>query len=296
VLQARSQLSDPELAALADLERRVVAHDGGRLKIEWADVRDRPPGGTNDLLWVQDDRLVGFVGFDHHGGPAVELVGAVDPAVRGRGIGTALLSAALDVCRSGEFDEALLIVPRPSAAGRYLATTLTAPLHHSEHALRLTATPAPAPQDPRTTLRDATTDDLGDLAALLRSAFGVAPTHLEQSLTSGRTLVVERDGRPVGTVRLHRDGTSGGVYGFVVHPDQQGRGIGRDVLRRVCREFFADGATSVGLEVAVDNDRALGLYTSVGFEPVTTEDYYALPLDRNGSARVVTRDGSSNGP
>jgi ribosomal protein S18 acetylase RimI-like enzyme len=32
----------------------------------------------------------------------------------------------------------------------------------------------------------------------------------------------------------------------------------------------------VGLEVAVENERALGLYTSIGFRPVTTEDYYAL--------------------
>jgi ribosomal protein S18 acetylase RimI-like enzyme len=34
----------------------------------------------------------------------------------------------------------------------------------------------------------------------------------------------------------------------------------------------------LGLEVDVDNDRALGQYTSVGFTPVITEDYFALPL------------------
>jgi len=56
-----------------------------------------------------------------------------------------------------------------------------------------------------------------------------------------------------------------------------GRGIGRDVLRRVCQLLRGEGARHVGLEVAVDNERALGLYTSVGFTPVTTEDYYALP-------------------
>ena len=33
----------------------------------------------------------------------------------------------------------------------------------------------------------------------------------------------------------------------------------------------------VHLEVATDNDRALSLYTSLGFRPVITEDYYALP-------------------
>jgi len=88
---------------------------------------------------------------------------------------------------------------------------------------------------------------------------------------------VERDGRPIGTVRLIREGDWAGVYGFVIHPDHQGRGIGRDVLHRVCRTARADGATSVDLEVATDNDRALHLYTSVGFRPVITEDYYALP-------------------
>jgi ribosomal protein S18 acetylase RimI-like enzyme len=45
----------------------------------------------------------------------------------------------------------------------------------------------------------------------------------------------------------------------------------------VCEQLRADGARRIGLEVAVENDRALGLYTSVGFEAVTTEDYFTLP-------------------
>jgi ribosomal protein S18 acetylase RimI-like enzyme len=39
-----------------------------------------------------------------------------------------------------------------------------------------------------------------------------------------------------------------------------------------------EGAARVHLEVSVDNDRALGLYTSIGFTQMITEDYYALPL------------------
>ena len=91
------------------------------------------------------------------------------------------------------------------------------------------------------------------------------------------TLLVERNGDPVGTLRVTLEGEEGGVYGFVVDPALQGQGIGRDVLRRVCTGLLADGATRVGLEVAVQNERALGLYTSIGFRPRTTEDYYALP-------------------
>jgi ribosomal protein S18 acetylase RimI-like enzyme len=84
------------------------------------------------------------------------------------------------------------------------------------------------------------------------------------------------DGRVIGTARVHREDHRAGVYGFVIHPDLQGRGIGRDVLHRMCRTARDAGATVVHLEVATDNDRALNLYTSLGFQPVITEDYYAL--------------------
>jgi ribosomal protein S18 acetylase RimI-like enzyme len=63
-----------------------------------------------------------------------------------------------------------------------------------------------------------------------------------------------------------------------VDPAWQGRGIGRDVLRRVCRELRDEGIQRIGLEVAVENDHALRLYTSLGFTQITTEDYYGLPL------------------
>jgi ribosomal protein S18 acetylase RimI-like enzyme len=77
-------------------------------------------------------------------------------------------------------------------------------------------------------------------------------------------------------LRLTRDGDAAGIYGFVIEPGRQGRGIGRAALRRACEQLRADGARRIGLEVDVQNDRALGLYTSVGFRSVATEDYYAL--------------------
>ena len=57
-------------------------------------------------------------------------------------------------------------------------------------------------------------------------------------------------------------------------------------LRRACEQVRADGAARIGLDVDVDNDHALGLYTSVGFMPHTTEDYYALPLSRAVSVQL----------
>jgi ribosomal protein S18 acetylase RimI-like enzyme len=231
-------------------------------------------------LWWDAERLVGFIGLYAFGSSTVELAGMVDPARRRRGVATALLDAAFPVCHDRGCAQVLLVVPRPSTAGRSLALRRGAVLAHSEHALDLLGPPVPGTTDPRVGLRTATPADAPAISGLLATAFGSPPPDVIEWLASGpdRTLVVELEGHVVGTVRLTLDEETGGVYGFAVDPAWQGRGIGGDVLRRVCRQLRHEGAQRVHLEVAVDNDRALGLYTSIGFTQVSTEDYYALSL------------------
>jgi len=279
VLQRAAGLDAAELAALADLERRVVAVDGGRLKLEWATLRSRTGDGVEDLLWWDGDQLVGFLGLYSFGAPAVELAGAVDPSRRRRGIATALVDAALSVCRERGYGPVLLVTARTGAGGREFALRRGGELDHSEHAMELTREPADGPTDVRTTIRPFDpARDAEAVGALLLAGFGWRPPAGELSQHRDGTLVVERDGDVVATVAVTRDDPGDvGVFGLVVREHLQGRGIGRDVLRRVCRQAGAGGAGRVHLDVAVGNDRALGLYTSLGFVPVATEDYFALP-------------------
>jgi ribosomal protein S18 acetylase RimI-like enzyme len=275
VISLSAGLSPAALSAIGDLERRVVAADGGRLKLEWNALRHRSGQDVNDVLWWDGERLLGFLGIYSHGTPTIELAGMVDPAARRRGIGAALLDAGLRLCHQREHASVLLVVPRHSVAGRTLAQQRHGSLDHSEHALRLRGEPVEVPADPRVTVRTALQVDQQAVRELLRLGFGWEPP--ETAGDDPNTLVVERDGQLIGTARLIREGDRAGIYGFVIHPDHQGRGIGRDVLHRMCRTALADGAAAVDLEVATDNDRALNLYTALGFRPVITEDYYALP-------------------
>ena len=144
----------------------------------------------------------------------------------------------------------------------------------------LLGNPAAGRNDPRVSVRAAVPADDPAISRLLEVGFGHGLTALDGELHSEqeRSLLVELDDSPIGTLRVTRHGGDAGVYGFVIDPKWQGRGIGRDVLRRVCQQCRAEGALRVGLEVAVDNDRAFGLYTSIGFTEVTTEDYYDLPM------------------
>jgi ribosomal protein S18 acetylase RimI-like enzyme len=123
--------------------------------------------------------------------------------------------------------------------------------------------------------------DLPLISRLLELGFGgPAPDGLAERLDSprDRTTIVELSGSAVGTLRLRRDGRDARIYEFVIDPSRQGRGLGRAALRRACEQLRAEGAHRIGLEVDVENDRALTLYTSVGFTPILTEDYFALPL------------------
>jgi ribosomal protein S18 acetylase RimI-like enzyme len=279
VLSASCGLSAADLAAIADLEQRVIAHDGGRLKLEWGALRSRPGDKVEDLLWRDGDRVTGFVGFYSWGSAELELAGMVDPAVRRTGIGTALLDAATPIAVGRGFSQALLITPRDSAAGRAFAVAQGGVLEHSEHFLSLGATPTTEPLDSTVTLRQATDSDRDNVIRVLAAGFGSAPSDLAIANTEDeRTLVAERGGLTVATMRIARDGSTGSVYGLAVDPAYQGQGIGRDILTRICRRLRSEGSEQVTLEVAVDNERALDLYLSIGFEPQTTEDYYAISL------------------
>ncbi|GAB2918541.1 hypothetical protein GCM10027047_15120 [Rhodococcus aerolatus] len=284
MLERSRGLTDDAHAAITDLERAVVAHDGGRLKLEHGVLRSRPADRVQDLLWWDDGRLLGFLGLYRFGDHPLELAGMVAPDARRRGIGSALLDAAVGLAAEQGLDRALVVVPSVSDGGRALVRRRGATPAHAEHALALHGDPTPGPADPRTTLAPAGVVDAADVARVLAAGFGEPARDLTDQLAAEqdgeRTWAVRRDGVVVGSLRLTRDGALGAVHGFAVDPAWQGRGIGRDVLRRACAHLRAGGVRRVTLEVETTNDRALGLYLSVGFERAATDEYWSLPVDR----------------
>lgn len=278
MLTASPGLDATALAAIRDLERRVVTADGGRLKLEYGTLEARDPDVVNDLLWWNGEQLLGFLGLYAFGGPVAEVGGMVCPEARRQGIGTALLSAAEPLLRERGYARALLVTPNHSVAGRAFAEAQAAVLDHSEHFLVLGDTPDGTPRDRSVTVRRAVVGDAPAVRELLAEAFGWDPPGDVLDRDGDATQVIERGGEPVGTVRMSVHGQVGGIYGFAVHPSVQGQGIGRDVLGRVCRQLRDQGCSRVTLEVETQNASALGLYTSTGFVREAGEDYWAVEL------------------
>jgi RimJ/RimL family protein N-acetyltransferase len=59
-----------------------------------------------------------------------------------------------------------------------------------------------------------------------------------------------------------------GNFGFRIHPEWMDQGIGTSVLRMVFLWCFDCGMSSVGVDVAASNARAVRCYEKVGFYPV----------------------------
>ena len=278
MLELTRGLPPETLTQIAALEVDSVSADGGRLKLEWSALKSRSGNAVEDVLWWEDGRLVGFLGLYAFGGPNVELAGMVHPAYRRRGIGARLLDEAIELCREQGRHKILLVIPRTSPSGRAMAESRRGFLDHSEHALDLDGAAVEGPSDPSLILRPVSSDDITEVARILAEAFGESEGSMVLDAPDESRLVAERDGRVIATLRVDRAPEQWGVYGFAVEPRLRGMGIGRDLLRRVCRRAHEAGVTQLHLEVEVNNDRALGLYTSLGFTQTSTEDYFDIPL------------------
>jgi ribosomal protein S18 acetylase RimI-like enzyme len=278
VLELARGLPPETLTQIAALEVDSVAADGGRLKLEWSTLQSRSGDAVEDVLWWEEGRLVGFLGLYAFGGPTVELAGMVHPDHRRRGIGTRLLDEALELCRAQGRHKILLIIPRTSPGGRAIAESRRGFLDHSEHVLDLQGVAVEGPSDPSLILRPCSSDDIAEEARILADAFGHSEVSAVLDAPDESRLVAERNGRVVATLRVHRSPEQWGIYGFAVDAQHRGIGIGRDLLRRVSRQAHEAGVTRLHLEVEVNNDRALGLYTSLGFTQTSTEDYIDIPI------------------
>jgi ribosomal protein S18 acetylase RimI-like enzyme len=278
MLELARGLTQDALLELATLEADTVAADGGRLKLEWGALGTRSGDAVEDVLWREEGRLVGFTGLYSFGGSTIEVAGMVHPDFRRRGIGTSLLDEAAALCRERGHDRFLLIAPRTSVGSRAMAEVRGGVLDHSEHAMDLIGAVTDGPSDPTLELREAARDDIPEIARILTEAFGHPWNPVDVEAEREPTLVAAREGAVIATMRVHRTPEEWGIYGFAVEPTLQGGGIGRDLLRRVCRQASEAGVGRLHLEVEVNNDRALGLYTSLGFTRTSTEDYFSIPL------------------
>jgi ribosomal protein S18 acetylase RimI-like enzyme len=277
-------LTDAELAEIKQLAQICQEHEPLELRFTWDALALRTGDRANELLYYRDDILIGFFSMDGLGFEEAEGTGMVHPSYRRQGVFRALVAAALEECRQNKTDSLILLFDHRSQAAAAFCTAIGAQHDFSEHNMRLDQPESLPDIAQRLEFHKATQGDAAAISAILAQDFDRDPEQLRQSIVHNMQSPIYQyylatlDHEPIGTLNVQNLGGEVYIYGFVVRPDQRGRGYGKEILARAIADIVAARPQPVFLEVETENDPAFGLYRSFGFEVTTTYDYYRLAV------------------
>ncbi|MCH8224023.1 MAG: GNAT family N-acetyltransferase [Chloroflexi bacterium] len=266
-----------EAAELMDLCNR---HEGLNLPL----VLKEP---AEQFVYYSGKTLIGYFELVAAGGPEMEGSGIVHLDHRREGVGRALIEAVRADCRECGRAGFLFVCDEAGSAGRPFALAIGAEYQMSEYLLELDVDRRPASPGGPLSIREATLDDVDDVIRIGMRGFGEDEEKTEFRRRRTRewlneplrvVYVAEFEGEPVGTATLFLapDSTDGFINALAVLPEYQGRGYGRQILSEAVGGLIARGRERVKIEVQTDNEGALGLYESVGFERSVTYAYYRV--------------------
>lgn len=142
----------------------------------------------------------------------------------------------------------------------------------------------PAGDTPSMTIRPAIADDAAQIAAIWNHAIQhttitfnpVTKSDAEVAdLCARQALVWEEDGRILGFARFFQFRGGAGYrhtaeHTILLHPDGQGRGMGRALMAATCAAAEAEGYHSLFAGCSGENPGAVAFHTACGFQTVAT--------------------------
>lgn len=252
-------------------------------------------GGLNDFIAFADGQAAGYIGICDFGGPNAlpEITGMVHPDYRRRGIFFALHKHVSGELKRRGCKSALLLCDRRSANGHAFLERIGSAYKSCEVEMYLDQNAALPKADEAfgLSLRKAVNADareLGRMDAMFWN--GPEPSEVdaknlpeEEEKRGVTTYLALKDGAVIGKINLQQ-GEKGicGVYGFGVLKEHRGKGYGKAILLMALKKLKEEGAKEILLQVVPENERALNLYKSCGFQETSVMDYYEWTLQGEG--------------
>jgi ribosomal protein S18 acetylase RimI-like enzyme len=235
---------------------------------------DDDPG---QFLHYSRGTLTGYLASD----PGNEACGMVHPEYRRRGIGRNLVDAVGEQCRQRGIERWFLICDEASPSGPWFARALGARRRMAEYRMEwsgefaVVARPFLEPLE----LHPVSTSDSDLFLQTRATAFGDPEEEASQQFAPRllephrRYYLARQDGEPVGTVGLCEEGEVIYITTLGVIPAHRRRGFGRQILTQVLDRLQSEGAATIRIEVQTENEQALSLYRSCGFQERTVYSF-----------------------
>jgi len=306
---ARS-LRPGDAPAVFDLTAAAELHDSGRVLVELDDIlgdwaRPSYNQASQSLGLFAGSRLVSYAEVDRK-----RLEGYVDPACRGRGLGTALVTWAVETARKLGYERLGQSLPVTNAAAIELLRSFGSEVPYTSWILELPAdatiadTTLPSGHRLRGFDRDR---DARDVFQTIEDAFNEWPNREASTFADWEAATLARGDfepwqitvavkdvggveRVVGACKVTATDSQGWVDSIGVRRDARGRGLGRALLASAFTTVREHGATTSRLNTD-SRTGALGLYEHVGMVVVETLEHHAIRLapEPHAASTATTR-------
>lgn len=278
-----SHLSELELVELKILFDACVEHDHTPPRMYWDAVSRRDSTQYRDFIYFQGNQVIGYLGFFLFGENDIEICAFVDPEFRNQNIFRQLLFHAMEEVDQMAPQKLLFTIPHISVMtpALYWLNKLGAEKIHTEYRMDLDK---PFPQEVITrgiVIREATIEDIPELAALDKECFG---SDLELMVTRYQSILKENERRTwiaiyedkiIGKIHAHIEPGQSFIHDFCVLPNYQGKHHGLALLQHAVNYLLEQGHFNVSVYVQVENERALRLYQYANFIIVEAWDTWA---------------------
>lgn len=288
-IKLKETLDSKDYADIKNLEQLCAKTDDLSLKLEldFKINKKEPPHktlqGINECMYYAQDTLIGYIGICQYLHNQIEVTGMVHPEYRRRGVFNRLFSLVSDEWkRRNEVAEMLLLADNRSPSGKEFIKHTGAHYANAEYEMFLKPTACPPKLRTPLIFRKATNSDARNIAqqnaVYFETDFHEADISFpeEQEKDGIYIYLAELDNRIIGKVQVEHFEGIGGIYGLGVLPEHRGKGYGKALLTFAITKLQEDRVKDIKLQVLTENEKALTLYTSCGFETVSTMNYYSI--------------------
>ncbi|MBS7525478.1 GNAT family N-acetyltransferase [Fusibacter paucivorans] len=250
----------------------------------WKTVANR--GSYSEFLCYEGAQLVGYIGICNFGNSPLEVNGMVHPEFRRRKIFSTLFQLVVLSWHQLENRGLLLLTDRLSIGGQSFVQMHNGAYSHTEFEMILNRFEADDLLQGTIMLRKATDRDAAEIAYQNSLYFCCDFDETQMTMPEAeeakgiRTYLAEYQHKVIGKVSIEVDRNVGGIYGLGVLPTYRGRSFSRIILQKAIKMLKDEHVSQIKLQVEASNERALGLYQSVGFETVASMDYYLFSQPR----------------
>lgn len=236
------------------------------------------------LLYYDKQQLAAFLSVFFFYEDAVEISLLVHPDYRHKGIAKKMLHNILPLVKEQGFFK--LIFSSPSHLNDQWLTSLGFTYMHSEYYMERHDLNPLLDYKKNLTYRTATEKDIPLLCVLDEACFYKTQSELIprfEHILSDRTyqiILAFEDNHLVGKAHIRWQKHGATLSDIAVLPVRQGKGLGTALISHCINYALSEGKPDLNLDVETHNQKALNLYTRLGFLTENSCAYWEIDLDK----------------